>query len=271
MENFVFDNPTRIVFGRGAENEVGREDRGMQPQGAAALRRRQHQEDRALRPGGRLAAGRRRRLRGAGRRRAQPAPLPGAREGIALCRENGLDLMLAVGGGSVIDSAKAIAMGVPYDGDVWDFYTGKADPQEALPVATVLTIPAAGSEASTGSVITNEDGLAQAGAATPTCICPRFCDPEPRADLHPAARTRSPAAPPTSWRTSWSATSPTLPHVDFTDRLCEATLKTIIDNVPLVARQPGRLRRPGRDHVGGHHGAQRPARHRAASATGPRT
>ena len=80
------------------------------------------------------------------------------KEGIALCREKGLDFILAIGGGSVIDSSKAIAYGVPYEGDVWDFYLGKAKPQTCLPVASVLTIPAAGSEMSEASVITNEDG-----------------------------------------------------------------------------------------------------------------
>lgn len=84
-------------------------------------------------------------------------------EGISLCRQNGVDFILAVGGGSVIDSAKAIAYGVPYDGDVWDFYVGKAAPQCCLPVASVLTIPAAGSEMSEASVITNEDGDVKLG------------------------------------------------------------------------------------------------------------
>ena len=84
-------------------------------------------------------------------------------EGIDLCREHQVDFILAVGGGSVIDSAKAIAYGVCYDGDVWDFYLGKAQPERCLPVASVLTIPAAGSEMSEASVITNEDGDVKLG------------------------------------------------------------------------------------------------------------
>ena len=84
-------------------------------------------------------------------------------EGIALCRKEGIDFLLAVGGGSVIDSAKAIAYGVPYDGEVWDFYAGKAEARVCLPVASVLTIPAAGSEMSEASVITNEDGDIKVG------------------------------------------------------------------------------------------------------------
>ncbi len=77
-------------------------------------------------------------------------------EGIDLCRREGVDFILAVGGGSVIDSAKGIAFGVPYEGDVWDFYLGKDEATECLPLASVLTIPAAGSEMSESSVVTNE-------------------------------------------------------------------------------------------------------------------
>ena len=86
-----------------------------------------------------------------------------AQQGIDLCRKEGVDFILAVGGGSVIDSAKCIAYGVPYEGNVWDFYLGKAQPTAMLPVASVLTIPAAGSEMSEASVITNEDGDVKLG------------------------------------------------------------------------------------------------------------
>jgi len=87
-----------------------------------------------------------------------------AHEGIALCRKEGVDFILAVGGGSVIDSGKCIAMGVANPGDeVWDYYLGKAQPKSALPVASVLTIPAAGSEMSESTVITNEDGGVKLG------------------------------------------------------------------------------------------------------------
>ena len=84
-------------------------------------------------------------------------------EGIKLCREEGIDFILAVGGGSVIDSSKAIAYGVPYEGEVWDFYLGKDKATKMLPVASVLTIPAAGSEMSEARVITNEDGDVKLG------------------------------------------------------------------------------------------------------------
>ena len=86
-----------------------------------------------------------------------------AQQGIDLCRKEGVDFILAVGGGSVIDSAKCIGYGVPYEGNVWDFYLGKATPAKMLPIACVLTIPAAGSEMSESSVITNEDGDVKLG------------------------------------------------------------------------------------------------------------
>ena len=80
------------------------------------------------------------------------------REGIEICRKEGVDFILSVGGGSVIDSAKAIAYGVVYEGDVWDLYIGKGECYKCLPMGCILTIPAAGSEMSSGTVITNEDG-----------------------------------------------------------------------------------------------------------------
>ena len=86
-----------------------------------------------------------------------------AQEGIDLCRKEGVDFILAVGGGSVIDSSKCIAYGVPFEGNIWEFYLGKAEPKAMLPVACVLTIPAAGSEMSEASVITNEDGDVKLG------------------------------------------------------------------------------------------------------------
>ena len=79
-------------------------------------------------------------------------------EGIDLCRAEGVDFILAIGGGSVIDSAKAISMGVTYEGDVWDFFTHKAEVDTCLPLGAVLTLPAAGSEMSNATVITNEAG-----------------------------------------------------------------------------------------------------------------
>ena len=102
-----------------------------------------------------------------------------AKQGIELCRKEGIDFILAVGGGSVIDSSKCIAYGVCYDGDVWDFYLGKAQPTKMLPLAAVLTIPAAGSEMSEASVITNEDGDVKLGYSNDLSR-PKFAIMNPR-------------------------------------------------------------------------------------------
>lgn len=93
------------------------------------------------------------------------------KEGIGLCCREGVDFILAVGGGSVIDSAKAIAYGVPYEGDVWDFWDGKAVPQASLPVGVMLTIPAAGSEMSSSCVITQDEGMLKRGVNSDLCRC----------------------------------------------------------------------------------------------------
>jgi len=93
------------------------------------------------------------------------------KEGIELCNKEQVDFILAVGGGSVIDSAKAIGYGVGYDGDAWDFWDGKAVPQSCLPIGVILTIPAAGSEMSSSCVITNDDGMLKRGFNSDLCRC----------------------------------------------------------------------------------------------------
>ena len=95
----------------------------------------------------------------------QPNPRSGlVYQGIEICRKEGIDFVLAVGGGSTIDSSKAIAAGTIYDGDFWDLYEGKRI-EKALPVGTILTIAAAGSEGSPDSVITKEEGMFKRGAS----------------------------------------------------------------------------------------------------------
>lgn len=102
-----------------------------------------------------------------------------AQQGIELCRKENVDFVLAVGGGSVIDSAKCIAYGVCFEGNVWDIYLGKAQPTRMLPVASVLTIPAAGSEMSESSVITNEEGDVKLGYSNDLSR-PKFAIMNPR-------------------------------------------------------------------------------------------
>ena len=110
-------------------------------------------------------------------------------EGIELCRKEGADFILAVGGGSVIDSSKAIAYGLAYSGDVWDFYDAKAVPQASYPVGVVLTIPASGSEMSDSSVITNTEKGQKRGCNSDFCR-PKFAIMNPeRSFTLPAFQT----------------------------------------------------------------------------------
>ncbi len=156
-------------------------------------------------------------------------------EGIELCRKENVDFILALGGGSSIDSSKAIAMGVPYDGDFWDFYSGKS-PQTALPLGTVLTIAAAGSEGSGDSVVTKEEGMLKRGASG-ECIRPKF------SVLNPALTTTLPA-----YQTACGATDimahvferyfTNTKNVETTDRLCEAVLLAMINETPKVIANP---------------------------------
>lgn len=157
MEDFEFVSPTHFVFGRGVENQVGAQ---MASRGARkALLHYGGQS--ALKSGliDRVKAS----LDAAGVGYVElggvrPNPEIGlVREGVALCKEHGIDWVLAVGGGSVIDSTKAIANGACIEEDVWELFTSKRPNTDVLPIAVVLTIPAAGSEASKNTVISNDE------------------------------------------------------------------------------------------------------------------
>ena len=156
MENFNFFAPTKILFGQNKVNEMGREikahgSRVLMVYGGGSIKKTgvydqvveqlKKNNIEFLELGGIL-----------------PNPrLDKVHEGVKLCRENGVDFLLPVGGGSAIDTAKAIAAGVPYDGDAWDFYVQKAKIQSALPIGTVLTLAATGSEMNGNTVISNEE------------------------------------------------------------------------------------------------------------------
>jgi alcohol dehydrogenase len=236
MENFVFQNPTKIVFGRGVEKETGRE--------TASFSRRVllHTGGGSAKKSGLLDRVSQS-LKAAG---VAWVELPGVKpnprlslvhEGIRLCRKEKLDFILAVGGGSVIDSAKAIGIGVPYEGDVWDFYATRNLPvKQMLPLGVVLTIPAAGSEASNGSVITKDEGMVKRDAGG-ECMRPRFAIMNPELTFTlPPYQTACGAADIMAHVMERYFTPTT--GVDFTDRLCEATLKTLVRNVPIVLENP---------------------------------
>ena len=156
-------------------------------------------------------------------------------EGIELCKKESVDFVLAVGGGSVIDTSKAIAAGVVYDGDFWDFYCGKYI-ENALPIGTILTIAAAGSEGSPDSVITHENGMFKRGASG-DAIRPRF------SILNPALTQTLPAYQTACGITDIMAhlyerylTNTT--EVEVTDRMIEALMSTLIHEGPRVIDDP---------------------------------
>lgn len=156
-------------------------------------------------------------------------------EGIELCRREGIDFILAVGGGSVIDSAKGIAAGVVYEGDFWDFYCGKKV-GKALPVGVVVTISAAGSEGSGDSVITKEEGMLKRATGS-DALRPRFSvlDPELTMTL-PAYQTACGATDIMAHVFERYFTN--TKEVEITDRLCEAVLMTMLRETPRVIADP---------------------------------
>ncbi len=157
-------------------------------------------------------------------------------EGIELCKKEKVDFILSVGGGSCIDSSKAISTGVLYDGDFWDFYSRKAEIAKALPIGTVLTIAAAGSEGSGSSVITKEDGMLKRGAGS-DLIRPKF------SILNPQLTCTLPAYQSASGATDiiahiFERYFTNTVEVEVTDRLCEALLLTMIKETPRVIENP---------------------------------
>ncbi len=156
-------------------------------------------------------------------------------QGIEMCKKEQIDFILAVGGGSAIDSAKAIALGAVYEGDFWDFYTGKRI-ANALPVATVLTLTAAGSEGSTGSVITHENGMLKR-AANSDIIRPVFSilNPELTYTL-PPYQTACGAADMMAHVMERYFTN--TKDVEITDRIGEAIMLCIIHETPKALKDP---------------------------------
>ncbi|MFW6071138.1 MAG: iron-containing alcohol dehydrogenase [Candidatus Bipolaricaulota bacterium] len=235
MQNFTFQNKTKIVFGKGVEARTGEEvqefsEKALFLYGQGSIKKYgiydkvmdslDEYDIETVELGG-----------------VKPNPrLSLVKEGIEICETEGIDFVLAVGGGSVIDTAKAIAIGVPYEGDVWDFYETDKEVEEALPVGVVLTIPAAGSESSPGSVITKEEGGYKRDVGSEK-IRPKFAimNPEFTYTL-PDYQTAAGAADIISHVMERYFTNE--PNVDFTDKLSEATLRTIIENTPKALEHP---------------------------------
>lgn len=235
MNGFTFYAPTYFAFGRDTENETGKLVKRFG--GSKALVH--------FGGGSVVRSGLLDRVKQSLEREGiayvelggvKPNPRSGlVYEGIELCRKEGVDFVLAVGGGSTIDSAKAIAAGAVYDGDFWDFYQGKPV-DRALPIGTVLTIAAAGSEGSPDSVITYEDGMFKRGA-TGEGLRPKFTV------LNPALTQTLPP-----YQTACGITD-IMAHlyeryltnttdVECTDRVIEALMLTMINEAPKVMADP---------------------------------
>lgn len=235
MRNFNYKNTTKIIFGKNTESSVGAEikaytNKVLLHYGGGSIKQ-TGLYDKVIKS---LNEARVEYIELSG---VKPNPRVSlVRQGIDVCRNENIDFILAVGGGSVIDSAKAIAAGVNYHGDVWDLYTGTPITHNCLKLATILTIPAAGSETSSGSVITNEDGWLKR-ATGHQALRPVF------SILNPELTFTLP-----KYQTSCGIAD-MIAHVmeryfvneknvDLTDRLCEATMKTIIENGLRLMKNP---------------------------------
>lgn len=239
MENFVFDYCTRVVFGKGTENQVG--EIAKKYGNKVFL----HYGGGSIKKWGLYN----RVIKSLKKADIEVVELGGVRpnptydlikKGIKICRENSVDLILAVGGGSVIDSAKGIAVGVPYDGDVLDFTLKKAIPKETLPLGVILTIPAAGSETSQYAVVTYEKGgysyKRDVVWENNEIIRPKFAILNPELSFTlPPYQTACGIADIMAHVAERYFTY--VKNVELTDRLCEATLKTVINNGLIVMKE----------------------------------
>lgn len=237
MNNFVFYSPTEFVFGKATEMQVG-----------ALARKHGARKVMIVYGGGSVVRSGlldrvKQSLQEAGIEYClmggvQPNPVDTkVYEGIEFCRREQADMLLPVGGGSVIDTAKAIAAGVLYEGDFWDFYIGKAKVTKALKVAVVLTIPAAGSEGSGNTVITKLDGLQKLSLRVPEVLRPVFSimNPELTYTLPPFQTACGVADMMAHIMERYFTNTQ---EVEIGDRLCEGTLMAIINEAPRVMRNP---------------------------------
>ena len=236
MLNFEYYTPTRVVFGKNTEDQVGRLVKEQNCKKVLV-----HYGSQSAVKSGLLdriyASLKEASIEYVSLGGVVPNPrISKAREGIELCRKEGVDFILAVGGGSVIDSAKAIGYGVACGGDVWDFYSKKRIPTGCLPIGCVLTIAAAGSEMSNSSVLTNEEGWLKRGCNNDLCRC-RF------AVMNPELTYTLP-----KYQTA-SGCVDILMHtmeryfnnnqsMDLTDHLCEALMRTVMMNGRILMQSP---------------------------------
>lgn len=237
MNNFTFHSPTEFVFGRNTEEQVGSlclkygaKNVLIVYGGGSVVRSGLLDRVKASLSGAEIKF-----LELGG---IQPNPTDvKVYEGIKIVRDNKINFLLAVGGGSVIDTAKAIAAGALYDGDFWDFYSGLAKVEKALKVGVVLTIPAAGSEGSGNSVITKVDGLHKISLRVPEHLRPAFSIMNPELTFTLPARQTA-AGICDMMVHIFERYFTNTPEVETGDRICEGLLKAIIEEAPKVIAFP---------------------------------
>lgn len=236
MNDFIFQSPTKFVFGKLALERIGEDMK------AAGFKRAL-----VVYGGGSVVESGlldlvKRQLAQAGIEACEfggvrPNPEVGqVREGVSLARDFKADLVFAVGGGSVIDCAKAIAFSIPYDGDVWDFYSGKAEIGVCLSIAVVLTIPAAGSEASSSCVISNDE-LGLKKGVNGDAFRPAFAYMDPRLTFTlPAYQTAAGVTDMIAHICERYFSGQ--PACAVTDSICKGLIRSIIDSARIVMSDP---------------------------------
>ena len=236
MVNFEYFTPTKVVFGKNAEEKTGEL---VKAQGCKKVL--VHYGGQSAKKSGLLdricASLEKEGISYVALGGVVPNPhLSKVHEGIELCKKEGVDFILAVGGGSVIDSGKAIGYGVANEGEVWDFYAKTRIPEACLPVGAVLTIAAAGSEMSDSSVITNEDGWLKRGCNNNLCRC-RFAimNPELTYTL-PPYQTASGCVDIMMHTMERYFTREE--NTALTDGIGEALLRTVMESAQTLARAP---------------------------------
>ncbi|NPV89777.1 MAG: iron-containing alcohol dehydrogenase [Firmicutes bacterium] len=236
MQNFTYSNPTRVVFGRDTIKRIGLEIRQQSIQKVLLLYGRasifengvykavtaslNEQGVEFIELGG-----------------IQPNPLLSkVREAISLARQHQVQGILAVGGGSVIDSAKAVALGVHYQGEVWDFFENRVRAKAALPVFTVLTLSATGSEMNQFAVITKEDEQKKWSISSPL-LYPRVSIIDPLAQTSLSSQqTVNGAVDALSHIFEYYFDG--LEDTDLQDEIAEGIIRTIIRHVKILVAQP---------------------------------
>ncbi len=235
MQNFEYWNPTRILFGRGTTDRVGWEcrkygERVLLVYGGGSIKVTGLYERVIVR------------LQEAGcsifeLSGVQPNPrISKVREGVDICRREDIEVVLAVGGGSVIDTAKIVAAGARYDGDAWDFFTGKGVPKEKLPLGVVLTLAATGSEMNRNAVITNDETGEKLVVKNPV-LFPDFSilDPE---NTFTVPREHTVYGIVDMMAHVFEQYFHKTPETPLQDRLSEGIMKTIIEYTPKVLANP---------------------------------